>query len=623
MGRLCLLCLALWGAVLPLAGQADSLRRLAAVEITASRAAGPALLTPDSLTLRQYRSGSLGQLLGQEGYAFIKHYGPGRLATPSLRGAGAAHTAVLWNGWNLSSPMNGQLDFSLLPVSLLDQVRVQYGGQGALLGSGAVGGAIHLDSRPGGSAPGWSGHLQADGGAFGFAQLAGVLRGQGARGGLTLRAFGQRATHDFRYRVPLGGGRDSLRRQQHAAQRQAGFIQEGQLRLSDRQSLSLHLWYQQSEREIPPAADQTDRHLRSSLGWRYQGPTWDLHLRGAYFAEGLVYTDTVTGLDAPSQAQTVQGEAEWRWWPGQGQHLRLGLSHALGQARADGYGGLRHRREQGSFFALYRLPRWRPGWEVQLSLRQGWADGAWLPPMPGVAWSVALRPGLLLRGQAGRSFRLPTFNDLFWQPGGNAALRPEAGWSGDLGLEARHSWGRTSGDLALTGFTSRIDDWILWRPVGAYWAPENLRRVWARGLELRAGLARPAGSGRLRLGGQGRWQRSTNQAVYLPGDASLYQQLIYTPVWQGSLSLAWEHPRGALRYVHGVTSRRYIASDGSAFLPGYFLGQVLGEWQVRSGWTVFLQLQNAWNASYEVVKGFPMPLRHVQAGVRFEWEGEK
>ncbi|RMG53989.1 MAG: hypothetical protein D6722_29680, partial [Bacteroidetes bacterium] len=382
---ICVLILALSG--MPgLWAQADSLRQLAAVEISASRAAGPALLRPDSLSLRQYQTGSLAQLLGQEGYAFMKLYGPGRLATPSLRGSGAAHTAVLWNGWNLSSPMNGQLDFSLLPVSLLDQVKVQYGGQGALLGSGAVGGAIHLDSRP--PEDGFSGQVQADAGAFGFGQVAGVLRARGARGSLCIRAFGQRATNDFRYRVPVAGGSDSLRRQQHAALWQAGFIQEGTLALSSRQTLTAHLWYTASEREIPPASDQGDRHWRSSLGYRYRGEDWDLQARVAWFDEGLTYTDTLSGLDARSRARTGQGEVEWRWWPGKGQQLRLALSQAWGEARADGYGGQAHRRGQGSLLALYRLPRWWPGWEGQLSLRQGWADGRWLPPMPALAWGV-------------------------------------------------------------------------------------------------------------------------------------------------------------------------------------------------------------------------------------------
>ena len=79
---------------------------------------------------------------------FIKSYGLGSLATTSFRGGSASHTAILWNGFNLGSPMNGQLDLSLVPVSLANNVSIQYGGAGALWGSGAVGGAILLNSEP-------------------------------------------------------------------------------------------------------------------------------------------------------------------------------------------------------------------------------------------------------------------------------------------------------------------------------------------------------------------------------------------------------------------------------------------------------------------------------------------
>jgi len=41
-------------------------------------------------------------------------------------GASASHTMVTWNGININSPMLGQLDFSLIPASFLDEVEVFY-----------------------------------------------------------------------------------------------------------------------------------------------------------------------------------------------------------------------------------------------------------------------------------------------------------------------------------------------------------------------------------------------------------------------------------------------------------------------------------------------------------------
>ena len=87
---------------------------------------------------------------------------------------------------------------------------------------------------------------------------------------------------------------------------------------------------------------------------------------------------------------------------------------------------------------------------------------------------------LRLKASVGRAFRLPTFNDRFWQPGGNPALRPERAWTADAGFFIQGRYGTAE----VTAFLSRVRDQILWAPTRAgYWAPENARRVRTRGVE--------------------------------------------------------------------------------------------------------------------------------------------
>jgi iron complex outermembrane receptor protein len=131
-----------------LAQQNDSLL-LQEVTVTSSRFeqfnTGIKTQTIDSVSSIAYQTQSLSDLLGANSQVFIKSYGPG-LATSSFRGAGATHTAVLWKGFNLQNPMLGEVDFSLFNVDAAEKVTIQYGGNGALFGSGAVGGIIQLQS---------------------------------------------------------------------------------------------------------------------------------------------------------------------------------------------------------------------------------------------------------------------------------------------------------------------------------------------------------------------------------------------------------------------------------------------------------------------------------------------
>ena len=128
----------------------DSIHTIKEVTVIANRldnfSAGTKINPVDSLSMIQYNTRNLSDLLADESPLFIKSYGSGSLATSSFRGGSASHTAILWNGFNINSPMHGQSDLSLVPVDFSDNISIQYGGGSALWGSGAVGGAIHLNN---------------------------------------------------------------------------------------------------------------------------------------------------------------------------------------------------------------------------------------------------------------------------------------------------------------------------------------------------------------------------------------------------------------------------------------------------------------------------------------------
>ena len=131
--------------------QQDSSVWLRAVDIQSSRFdfsdVSMSMQILDTSTLSKLNATTLADRLSRESALFVKSYGSGSLSTISIRGTGAAHSAVLWNGISLNSPMLGLYDFSLLPMFLLDDVKVQAGGNGPLVGSGGVGGAIFMDAN--------------------------------------------------------------------------------------------------------------------------------------------------------------------------------------------------------------------------------------------------------------------------------------------------------------------------------------------------------------------------------------------------------------------------------------------------------------------------------------------
>ncbi len=85
-------------------------------------------------SLEKYQSRNLAHILQLESTFFVKNYGPSGISSLSGRGGGASHTAVLWEGFNIQSPLLGQADISLLPTVFVDYIDIQYGGESALFG---------------------------------------------------------------------------------------------------------------------------------------------------------------------------------------------------------------------------------------------------------------------------------------------------------------------------------------------------------------------------------------------------------------------------------------------------------------------------------------------------------
>ncbi len=160
------------GFTLPAAGQgiADSVFAIREVAVTHSTTflkeqAGMKRLTFDTLILRHQVHTDLSTLLAENSNIYIRDYGRGALATASFRGTAPSHTQVSWNGLNINSPMLGMVDFSLIPVFLIDELNIHHGAASVESRSGGLGG--HIEIR---SLPDWSnrsgGRIYAEYGSF-------------------------------------------------------------------------------------------------------------------------------------------------------------------------------------------------------------------------------------------------------------------------------------------------------------------------------------------------------------------------------------------------------------------------------------------------------------------------
>ncbi|RMH49440.1 MAG: TonB-dependent receptor [Bacteroidetes bacterium] len=612
-------------AIWPVAAQTplDTTVVLPGVTVTAARSQTPTTTAPVRVTvlgpeaIAATGARSVADLLEARAGLFVKRYGDGGLATLSLRGTGAAQTLVLVDGHRIADPQLGQLDLNLLPTILLDGVEVMHGAGSALYGTDGLGGVVNLRTvRPG---PTPRARLAGGLGAYGERQGSLLLSGSRGRFSATAAAEYSAADGDFPYvNEALFPPREVRRRNADRARR-ALYATLGHR--GDTHRTCLAAWINDAEQGLPGLASasprderQWDTNLRlwADHERRRRGRTLRLgglvqHSRLRYVHPGLQIDDTGRTLLASAEAE-VQALAGRRWL------LAGGLAGGFGQAAhpnlaeqaRDGHAGaFVHGTGHYDRLRLYPALRLDVYAAAQGPLRRAVSPRLGLNLQPSPALPLYLKAG------AGRSFRIPTFNDRFWQPGGNPDLRPEHGWTVDAGLMA----GTPAVQAEVTAFATRITDQIVWEPTRqGFWSPANVQRVRTRGLEASLRADRPLAPW-LALGGHAFYTLTDARDRSAPDTPAYDQPLRYVPRHQLKAGAGLRLGPLRLDLLARYIGRRYLTTDGRQALDP--LRALDGRLRLRlpmgpATATLALSVYNLTDQHLEIIKGYPLPPRHAR-----------
>ena len=577
----------------------------------------------DSTLLQLYQSKNLSDVLSQAG-VYIRNYGPGRLATTSFRGGSAAHTAILWNGVPIQNVMLGQSDFALIPAKAANEVRLDFGSSSALWGSGAVGGSIHLRHQAKFD-EGLKLGIHSSIGSFQQYQNSFSAKYSTEKFSTDTRIIYHDAENNYTYQ-------DFENREKelsNAAIENLALFQDFSLKLNPKQQLNAHIWYQNTDRQIPPlrsqlvsAAHQQDEQFRTLVDWNYLGETLALKARSAFMTEQLIYNDSIASIYSDSKINSYITELEARIYPSPAHSINIGWHGSLRRALSTGYAE-NQSQDRAALFFSWRFKDQTSRLNLVTNLRQEIVQGQWTPFTPSLGAEWLARKHFKIRAKVARSFRLPTLNDLYWNPGGNPDLLPEQGWSQDLGLEYEHQQEGQQWNFSGSLFNRTVDNWIIWLPNGAFWSPSNIRRVWSRGLETGIQWTYSTTAWQLYVNSEYQFVRSTNIEVGTTNSAAEGKQLIYTPKHQWNNRVLVQFGHWKLTYTHLYTGSVYLLADNSESLPAFQVGDVslqkifdLQSLKIDSNFTVY----NLWNADYEVVVNRPMPGRWLELQLGFTFK---
>ncbi|UZO80773.1 TonB-dependent receptor [Aquimarina sp. ERC-38] len=557
----------------------------------------------------QRNNPALTDLLRYNSTLYFRENGIGGTSSASFRGTSAAQTAVIWNGININSQLNGQTDFNTIRTGNLDEITIRSGGGSVQFGSGAIGGSVHLTNTLD-----FNKHFD-----------------QRFRSG-----YGSFATSLVNYKASYGTSKSTISGGMERSSSDNDFDylttnfknQNGDYQNYD---LNLNVGHYISKKDLlkfhhntfigdrgfsgvlsgavpSPSNDfYEDRNSRTIFSWQHQKNKFTSTVSTAFlyenyryyadrnsddfdFGKSRTYLGKYTGgytlsddlyLEVQGQVSYIQGE---------------GTNFFEPKDRSIYTGILTFKHEVNKNFSY------------TAHLRQEENNAFKAPLLYSFDATYKITPWYHLQLNTSRNYRIPTYNDLFWGgPGGegNPDLIPETSVQGEL-VQGFHFKNLS---VNVAGYLIDAKNLIQWRPLsGTVWSPVNVASVRSYGMETTASYLKKFTYGQLQI--------DTNYAYTVSENQETDKQLIYVPMHKVTASLSYAYKKLVFYYQFLYNAPVFLTTDNTRELAGYDVSNVGIGYHFSLGKNIAalteIKVANLYNEIYQNVGFRPMPPRNYQ-----------
>lgn len=245
------------------------------------------------------------------------------------------------------------------------------------------------------------------------------------------------------------------------------------------------------------------------------------------------------------------------------------------------------------------------------------------------ALSVNLKPGtaspILIRAFYKETFRMPTFNDLYYNFIGNRNLWPEHNAQYNLGITFSKNYEGKIRRISLSadGYFNQIRDKIIAIPNQNLfnWSMFNLGRVQIKGLDLN-GESNVVFSPVLNLFMRLAYTYQTALDITDPASSTYKNRIPYTPDHSGSGMVILSVKNWSAGYGLLFSGKRFAqrSNDPSNLLSSWFTHDFSVSHEIRFSKfrsAIKAGLNNITNRQFDVVRYFPMPGRNFKISISF------
>ncbi len=585
----------------------------------------------DTIVMQTYINSSLSELLSEKSSIYIKSYGQGSMASSSFRGTKSTHTKVAWNGVDINSPMLGQIDFSLVPVSFIDEITINFGANSTDKFSGALGGSINLKNKANWN-ENFSLKLSQSAGSFDTYNSIVNIAYKKKSFNTKTKLYYQSSKNNFSFTNKVLYNHEFTEIRENAEYLQKGILQEFYYRQNN-SIMSLRFWLQNNSRNIPKPIVVADAHreekqsndfARTVFEWRNN----NIQFLSAFIFEKMYYQSNYINTDigannSLNKSYSYDNKLNYEYDINQRFKLKFGISNKFVKIETNNY-EKQTTRNYLSFYVNF-ISNISSRLLMSLLVKQDVADKKYTPIIPtlGVNYKILKNPEIILKANVSRNYNMPTLNDLYWFPGGNPELENEKGLTGEIALLFNRKSNNKNISVEITSFYTKITDWIIWQPSDYYyWKAKNIKEVSSYGFESTVKQNYIINKTNIDFNISYIYNAAKNTKTEDELDNSMNKQLIYSPIHQINTNLRIIYNKfSIINSVHYI-GKRYTQTDNLNSTPAYIINDIDLIYRFVFGKSILgvqLKLNNLFNKYYESIQYYPMPGRnfHISLVYRF------
>lgn len=636
----------------------DKIQRLHEVVVTAATPKVEVIPAQslDGEELQRLNSNSIADALRYFSGVQVKDYGGvGGIKTVNIRSMGTNHTGVVYDGVELGNAQNGQIDLGQFSLDNIEGISLYNGQKSEILQPAkdfGSAGSIYIRTRT----PRFNGketyHARATirTGSFDLLNPSALVElklSEKVNTSLSAEWINSSGKYKFRYRRVNPAGELAY---DTTAVRQNGDINATRIEVNVNGQLNLGEWHfkaynYNSERGVPGA-------IVNNV-WRRGERIWDTNsfVQGSYTQSfgkfttlnNLKYafyrTHYVNNDDKQIKIDNLYKQKEiyfsssnqytiFPWW-----HLSAAYDFMWNALDADVYGFAKPDRFTNMLSVATAIDHRRFKFQGSvlgtfihdiLKGQEAPADKRVLTPAAFVSYTLC--KDLSARAFYKQSYRMPTFNDLYYADMGNSKLEPERVTQYNLGLLfSKNDHGFVSAMRFSTDiYYNRVKDKIVAYPKGQQfrWTMLNLGKVDIRGIDVTALVTlNPFRDFYATVRAQYTFQRAID--VTNPADNYYRDQIPYIPRNSGAavINLTWR--KWNLNYSYIYVGERYNQQENIRYnytQPWYTSdislsrNLTLGRVSMRA----LLEVNNLLSQDYDVILNYPMPKRNFRITLTVE-----